>query len=414
MRRLTRSPRLASPAWLAVLAAMSIAAPARADALADTLAPHVGKTIDVVELGTGRRFVRPLLVGVVQKDDAVTGLRLRAEGHKAVTTVSRSAIAKIVVDRETVHEGQPAGKAFAQLRGRRARETYDRQVEQSMARMEANGVAPWPNLTAEQHAAEVKSLMAFVAELQQRFPRLDVSETHEFLVASDIPAAQFAPFVADLDAMHDFLCDLYGIPTGEPLWKGKCLVVAFLDEADYAALEEGVLKSGLQGTHGVCHQRSDGRVIMACHRGADPAAFAHMLVHETSHGFNHRWMSPQQLPNWLNEGIAEWVGTRVVRNCDQVPLKEARAVAFMRAQGTLGPGFFTAANIQPVQYGMASGMVRMLISRDARKFAEFVRSIKEGTPVEDALQQTFGGSLDDLVRAYGATVGVPHLAREAE
>jgi hypothetical protein len=59
-------------------------------------------------------------------------------------------------------------------------------------------------------------------------------------------------------------------------------------------------------------------------------------------------------------------------------------------------------------------MVRMLISRDARKFAEFVRGIKEGTPVEESLQRTFGGSLDDLVRAYGASVGVPHLSREAE
>ncbi len=420
MRRLTptphraATPRLAVTACLATLVVASAGVPACADSLVDTLAPHVGKTIDVVELGTGRRFVRPVLAGVVEKDGAITGLRLRAEGQKAVTTVSLAAIAKIVAGRETVHETQPAAKAFAQLRGRRARELYNRQIEESMARMKANGVAPWPNLTAEQHAAEVRSLEAFVTDVRQRFPKLTVSETHEFLVASDIPAAQFAPFVADLDAMHDFLCDLYGIPTGEPLWKGKCLVIAFLEEADYAAFEEGVLKSGLQGTHGVCHQRSDGRVIMACHRGADPAAFAHMLVHETSHGFNHRWMSPRQLPNWLNEGIAEWVGTRVVRNCDQVPRKEARAAAFMQTAGTLGPGFFTAANIQPVQYGMASGMVRMLISRDARKFAEFVRGIKEGTPVEESLQRTFGGSLDDLVRAYGASVGVPHLSREAE
>jgi hypothetical protein len=180
------------------------------------------------------------------------------------------------------------------------------------------------------------------------------------------------------------------------------------------AFEEGVLKSGMQGTQGVCHQRSDGRVIMVCHRGADPAAFAHMLVHETSHGFNHRWMTPQRLPNWLNEGIAEWVGTRVVKNCEQVPLKEARAAAFMRSKGTLGPGFFTAANIEPTQYGMASGMVRMLISRDARKFAEFVRGIKEGTPVEESLQRSFGGSLDDLVKAYGAAVGVPNLSTTAE
>jgi hypothetical protein len=86
----------------------------------------------------------------------------------------------------------------------------------------------------------------------------------------------------------------------------------------------------------------------------------------------------------------------------------------MRSKGTLGPGFFTAANIEPMQYGMASGMVRMLISRDARKFAEFVRGIKEGTPVEESLQRSFGGSLDDLVKAYGAAVGVPNLSTTDE
>ena len=410
MRSLTGMPRLVALVALAAFAGPS----AWADTLADKLTPHVGETIDLVELGTGRRFVRPVLAGVVEKNDAVTGLRLRAEGQKTVTTVSLSGIAKIVADRETVHEAETTGRAFAQLRGRRGREAYDRQAEASAAHMKANGVEPWPQLTAEEHAAEVTSLKAFVSEVRRKFPALAVSETHEFLVASDVPPAQFAPFVANLDSMHDFLCELYGMPTGEPLWKGKCLVIAFLNEADYVAFEEGVLKSGMQGTQGVCHQRSDGRVIMVCHRGADPAAFAHMLVHETSHGFNHRWMTPQRLPNWLNEGIAEWVGTRVVKNCDQVPLKEARAAAFMRSQGTLGPGFFTAANIEPTQYGMASGMVRMLISRDARKFAEFVRGIKEGTPVEESLQRSFGGSLDDLVKAYGAAVGVPNLSTTDE
>jgi hypothetical protein len=411
MRGMTLLTGIVAVATLAAVATPSVA---RGDALADKLSPFVGETIDLVELGTGRRFVRPVLEKLLEKGDAVTGLRLRAEAQKTVSTVSLAGVAKIVAGRETVYEGQASGKAFAQLRGRKTREAYDRQVEDSIARMKANGVEPWPRLTAEEHTAEVEALEAFVAKVQERFPKLVVSTTHEFLVASDIPAPQLAPFVANLDAMHDFLCDLYGIPKGEPLWKGKCLVVAFLDEADYTAFEATIMNADTQGTHGVCHQRSDGRVITACHRGSDPAAFAHMLVHETSHGFNHRWMSSQRLPNWLNEGIAEWVGARVVKNSDQVPIKEARAAAFMRSQGTLGPDYFTAANIDPVQYGMASGMVRMLIGRDARKFAEFVRGIKEGTPVEESLERSFGGSLDDLVRAYGIAVGVPNLSREPQ
>jgi len=143
--------------------------------------------------------------------------------------------------------------------------------------------------------------------------------------------------------------------------------------------------------------------------GTTADAFAHMLVHETSHGFNHRWISPRRLPNWLNEGLAEWVGTQVVPRSRQVPLKEAEARAFMQSAGSLGPGFFTAENIQPVQYGIASQLVRFLVIRDRGKFAEFVRGIKEGMTPEESFQATFDGSLEDLVTAFGRAGNLPGL-----
>ena len=327
-----------------------MAADEAAPTLAERLAPHVGLTLDLVELGTGKRLVRPTLVGLTERKDAVAALRLRAEGETRTVSVSLAGIVKIIAARETVYEHSGAGGSAAQLRGRRAREAYEKQLQASAERMKERGVEPWPLLSAAEHADQVEALEAFVADAKAAFPALETAETHEFLVATDIPAGQIAPYLANLDAMHDFLCDLYGVPTGEPLWKGKCLVVAFREEADYVAFEEGMLRSSLPGTHGICHQRSDGRVIVACHRGADPAAFAHMLVHETSHGFNHRWISPERLPNWLNGGIAEWVGTQVVPACRQVPLKEARALELMRARRSLGDGFFDPAPDFPVSY----------------------------------------------------------------
>jgi hypothetical protein len=258
-------------------------------------------------------------------------------------------------------------------------------------------------------------LRTFIAEVKELFPGLVSSETHEFLVLTDIPAAQMAPYVARLDVMHDFLCDLYGIPRGEPVWKGKCLVVAFLNEADFHAFEGkffGVDPSTiLANVHGLCHSSGDGRVVMACHRGEDAPAFAHMLVHETSHGFNHRWLSTQTVPNWLNEGIAEWVGTQVVPGCDQVPLKEARALAYIQQNGSLGPDFFEAANIESIQYGMASALVKFLVSRDRKRFARFVRGIKEGKSVDESLADSFEASLDEVLAAFGKAIGKPDLKK---
>jgi hypothetical protein len=393
-----------------VVAAATVAAgvAGRADELATRLEPFVGDTLDLVELGTGRRFVRPTLEGVVEKDGKASLLRLRPEGEKAVTSLPVAGVVKIVAGRETIHEAEAKGKGVAQVKGRKAKEAYEKKVAESRERMAARGVQPWPELSADEHAAEVESLEKLVAEVKEAFPALQVTATHEFIVATDIPAAQMAPYVKSLDAMHDFLCDLYGIPRGEPVWKGKCLVVAFLREQDFQAFEARFMKVRMAGAHGLCHQSGDGRVIMACHRGDDAPAFAHMLVHETSHGFNHRWMSPQRLPNWLNEGIAEWVGTKVVPGSDQVPLKEAHALDFMRRTGTLGPEFLTRENIDAVQYGMASSLVKFL-ARDLKKFAAFVQGIKEGTPVEESLQASYKISLADLIQAYGAAVGVPQL-----
>jgi hypothetical protein len=388
-----------------------LAVPARSEDLAAKLAALEGQTLDLVELGTGKRYVRPTLEKVVERNGAVVSLRLKPEGEPRGATVLLPGIVKIVAGRETIHEVEAKGKSVAQLRSRRAREAYEKQQAASRERMEKRGVSPWPTLSAEEHATEVEALKAFVTEVREAFPALQVTETHEFLVATDIPPAQVGPYVASLDSMHDFLCDLYGIPRGEPVWKGKCLVIAFLREADFVAFEARFMKSPLQGVHGVCHQRSDGRVIMACYRGDDAPAFAHMLVHETSHGFNHRWMSPQRIPNWLNEGIAEWVGLKVVPGSNQVALKEAAAVQYMQTRGDLGPEFFEAQNIEAIQYGMASGLVKFLTARDLKKFAAFVQAIKEGVPVEESLQASFGASLDELVKAYGAAVNAPGLKR---
>jgi hypothetical protein len=402
------------PVRLVAIAAFLLAAmgSTEADELATALEPHVGQTLDLVELGTGKRLVRPVLEGVTTRSNRTTALRLRAEGDVKTITVAVGGIAKIIAGRETIHEVDAKASNTALARSRRARELHERQEAESRERMQAHGVEPWPPLSAEEHAAQVAELEAFVAEVKKDFPALAVSQTHEFLVATDIPPAQMAPFTAKLDAMHDFLCDLYGIPRGEPVWKGKCLVIAFLREEDFVAFEPRFMKVETGGAHGLCHQRSDGRVVMACHRGDDASAFAHMLVHETSHGFNHRWMSPSHLPNWLNEGIAEWVGTQVVPNCRQVPMKEARAAEFMKTGGSVGDDFFAAGpdhHINPVQYGIASSLVKFMVARDRKKFAAFVRGIKEGMSVDESLKTSFDASLADLIAAYGKAVGVPGL-----
>jgi hypothetical protein len=99
----------------------------------------------------------------------------------------------------------------------------------------------------------------------------------------------------------------------------------------------------------------------------------------------------------------------VVPNARVMPIKEAQARAFMLQTGSLGPDFFTAANIQSVQYGIASQLVKFLLARDRRKFVQFVRGIKEGMTPEESLEAAYQGSLADLIAAFGQSLGVPQL-----
>jgi len=383
----------------------------RSDAkLDESLKAFEGETLDLVVLGTGKRYVRPTLERIISRNGKVNALRLKPQGETRGKTVYLKGIVKINAGRETVYESTVERATAAQLRGKRARELYEKKIEESQDRMRKRDITWWPRLSAEEHAAEVEQLQKFVAEVRTAFPALETTQTHEFIVATDIPSRQIGQYVKSLDKMHDMLCDLYGIPRGEPLWKGKCLVVAFLRQEDFHAFEARFMKADLRGAHGVCHQRSDGRVVMACYRGDDALAFAHMLVHETSHGFNHRWISPARLPSWLNEGIAEWIGTKIVPQCKQVPLKQAHAVEFMKANRTLGSDFFADGphdKIEAIQYGMASLLVMFLEKRDRKKFAHFVRGIKEGQSVEESLRDAYNESLDELVSNFGQFIRVP-------
>jgi len=92
---------LTALAYGCVMTAVALADDTAAD-LGPRLAPHVGAVIDLVELGTGKRFVRPTLVGVTERKGAVAALRLTAEGETRTVSVPLAGVAKIVAGRETI------------------------------------------------------------------------------------------------------------------------------------------------------------------------------------------------------------------------------------------------------------------------------------------------------------------------
>jgi hypothetical protein len=134
-----------------------------------------------------------------------------------------------------------------------------------------------------------------------------------------------------------------------------------------------------------------------------------MLVHETSHGFIHRYKTPVNVPNWINEGMADWIAGVIVPDSGAVRSKVAKGTARLKATGSVGSDFFTAGNISFDDYGIATTMVDALIKTSPKKFVAFVDGIKAGQTWEASLLENYGLSVEQFVAAYGRSVGVPNL-----
>src|SRR5262249_3874120 len=144
----------------------------------------------------------------------------------------------------------------------------------------------------------------------------------------------------------------------------------------------------LASIYGLCHQSASGEVVIACFRGDDPNDFGQMLVHETSHGFIHRYKTKAHLPNWVDEGMADLIGAEMVPASRVVKDRELKAVAQLSQQPSLG-GMLTSERIQPWQYGMASNLSRFLLQTNRKSYVRFIENMKEGMKWEDALKDAY-------------------------
>jgi hypothetical protein len=284
---------------------------------------------------------------------------------------------------------------------------------QWLARLAANGVEPWPPESAHDHAAALARSRKMIDEVLKLLDGARLYETEHFLFTSNIPPDQVAPYVRYLDKMYDWMCELYGVPSGTSVWLGgKAPIFAFQTQQQFAAFEAKFFKvpeQDSQHLYGLCHQNTRGDVVIVCFRGEDPNDFGQMLVHETSHGFIHRYKTKARLPSWVNEGMAELIGAEMVPKSTAVKNKEIAAAAILHDRHSLGGDFFTSESIHDWQYGAASSLNRFLLKTDQKSYVRFIEGMKEGLKWPVALQQAYNGTPEQLVAQYGQSIGVPDL-----
>jgi len=357
---------------------------------------------------TGKKFEGEIVDAVAGRvPGTIRQVSVQSNGKKQ--TFTTNAISRFVVGEKTYEVLLDSDKKANVLLD------VTRRDEVVGKRLAATRQNLWPEPTEAEQTAAVAEYKTYLKEIETGFPnlRFTLHETEFFLFLTDIPANQIAGYIANLDAMYEQMCILFAIPPERNIWRGKAMVVAFLNKNDFLACEETFLKSDATGKYGVCHSYSNGKVLTACYRGDDPAAFAGMLVHETSHGFVHRFRSNARIPSWMNEGIAEWVSAAVVTPNRPVTTRQKLAADRLRATGSMD-GTFEATGLEfggqgGWQYGVASGLTDFLIRRDPTLYRAFLTDIKEGRTWEESLQEIYGMTPADLALIFGKAMSLPNL-----
>lgn len=274
----------------------------------------------------------------------------------------------------------------------------------------------WPDLTPEQHAEWIAKHKAFLQEVSAALPgtNLQLVETKYYLFYTDIAPNRVGGYIAYLDAMYEHLCKAFNIPEGKNIWCGKCVVIAFQQQETFNKFETLVMNNPNPQAQGICHGSTTGRVVIGIWKGEHEAFFGKVLVHETAHGFVHRYKSSVFIPSWVNEGIADWVAAAVVAGDTSVRQRQRDAAQRVQQTGSLGGNFFDEEqNIEGWQYGVASNMVTLLLvndrSKTKTKYKDFLDLMKEGLTPAEALKETYGATLAQLVTLYGQSIGVPNL-----
>ena len=260
----------------------------------------------------------------------------------------------------------------------------------------------WPKLTDDQHAAAVKALQDSTDKVLEKMGhKMGSTQTDRFLVYSDMPAKDSKYWVGVLDKMYDKLCETFDLDKEVNIWKGKCLLLFFNSERDYLRYNAAAYGNSVSGSAGICYQFGVGDVHIAMYKQKNKKVLAHVLVHEAVHGFLFRYQSSHHVPNWLNEGLAEYIAVSLV-DSGEYPGKAKNARSYVKQTGGLG-NFLTARNIIGPHYGLAFDVTSMMVSENRKGYVKMIQGIKEGKSVKEAFDDNYGASVDKVFQYYAKT-----------
>lgn len=270
----------------------------------------------------------------------------------------------------------------------------------------------WNDVAPEQFEQLVEREKALAGQVGDRLGvNLNLIETDYFLFYTDLEPKEAYEWQRVLDLMYQRVSYLLEIPDGVNVFKGKATVFLFQHKDHFIAFEREFYQNQVTFEAGICHQHFTGEVRIAFHQIDDEKQLQQIMVHEAAHGVVHRYRSPNRIASWLNEGIAEWTAYSVVNYKQPYKWKKRASANVVKERGRFDPEFFNDDNYKVDFYGTSLAMVELLQRRGRPRFIAFINGIKDGLTWQESLLEHYEMTPDDLVSAYGKSIGIRDLTQ---
>ncbi len=232
-------------------------------------------------------------------------------------------------------------------------------------------------------------------------------DTEHFLMVGNVNEARLQEVGGWAEEKLSELHKLFG-GSGQP-WRGKLAIFVMKDRFSYDEFNEVVEQrradAKMIGHSKVTANHEDAYAVLQDLGDADSAELTtqkNLIEHLTGAYLQQNGSS---LPSWVVSGTGLIMATDarndIKRVAEMKQLAASIVPSIQRPEDVFNDGTFSPGTIGAVGYTL----VRYLIdSQGTPKFAQFVKQLQQGQPVDQALQRVYGSSAQQVARAYATSL----------